>query len=94
VRFFQSLRVLRAATLLGESMTLADVRNALGYGSPATFRRHVRRLVGVSPDHCRVFTTEELVRRPAPGARPMPELFDPIVAGGRRRRSRRRRLGT
>lgn len=94
VRFFQSLRVLRAATLLGESMTLADVRDALGYGSPATFRRHFRQLVGVSPDHSRVFSAEELVRRLAPGARPMPELFDPIVAGGSRWRSRRQRLGT
>jgi AraC-like DNA-binding protein len=94
VRFFQSLRVLRAVTLLGESMTLAEVRDALGYGSPATLRRHFRQLVGVSPDHCRVFSAEELVRRLAPGARAMPELVDPIVAGGRPRRTRRARLAT
>lgn len=87
-RFFQSLRVLRAATLLGESLTLTQVRLALGYGSPATFRLHFHRLLGVSPDHSRVFSPEELVRRLAPGVRPMPELVDPVAARGASRRAR------
>lgn len=83
-RLFQSLRVLRAGALLGASMTLTQVRDALGYGSPATLRRHFRDLVGVSPDHARVFSAQEMVLRLAPGARPMPELVDPVTPRRRR----------
>jgi len=78
LRFFQALRLVEAATLLKESLTLEQIAHRLSYGGSRTLARHFRKRTGLTSHEARGESLEALALR----------LANPPGDGGRERGGR------